>query len=127
MAPSPVGEDAVADGAHGRSTGSIGAKQGAGLCSISMRRLLVTIILLASGTAFAATTVYRWVDEQGVVHFSDQPHPGAQKLRVEDAPTFAAPPAPRTAARGSESGQPPADHPACAIESPSDQQMLMNV
>ena len=108
---------------------SFGAATGPGLCSIHMRPHALTIILasLVLAPALAATTVYRWVDEQGVVHFSDQPHPGAQKMRVEDAPTFPAtpvpprpPPAPVPAAG---EGAPTA---SCAIESPGDQQNLMN-
>jgi hypothetical protein len=35
-----------------------------------------------SGAAMAAT-VYKWVDERGVTHFSDQPHPQAQELNVQ--------------------------------------------
>ena len=42
--------------------------------------------LLAAPFAEAAEEVYRWVDEDGVVHYSDQPHPGAEKLRIESAP-----------------------------------------
>ena len=59
-----------------------------------MLQRALTIILgsIVLAPALASTTVYRWVDEQGIVHFSDQPHPGAQKMRVEDAPTFKAPP-----------------------------------
>ena len=30
-------------------------------------------------TAAVAATVYKWVDENGVVHFSDQPHENAEK------------------------------------------------
>ncbi len=93
-----------------------------------MRQPSLTIILLALfvAPALAATTVYRWVDEQGVVHFSDQPHPGAQKMRVEDAPTFPAPPVPQTPsspAAGNSTGPPPS---SCSIESPGNEQMLMN-
>lgn len=97
-----------------------------------MQRVAITIILLASavaatsgGPASAATTVYRWVDEQGVVHFSDQPHPGAQKLRVEDAPTFTAPPtAPAQNPAAAGGSAPPAA--SCVIDSPSNEQTLMN-
>lgn len=93
-----------------------------------MRRRALTIILttLVLAPALAATTVYRWVDEQGVVHFSDQPHPGAQKMRVEDAPTFSAPRVPRTSVGSAapQQGGPPAV--SCSITSPTDQQMLMN-
>ncbi len=31
--------------------------------------------------AVAGTTVYRWVDAQGVVHYSDQPHRGAKQVQ----------------------------------------------
>jgi hypothetical protein len=39
-------------------------------------------ILLASLAAFAgqAAVVYKWTDSDGVVHFSDQPVPGAEKI-----------------------------------------------
>lgn len=43
----------------------------------------VCLLLLALAPALAAaTTVYRWVDAQGVVHYSDQPHPGAKKVET---------------------------------------------
>ncbi len=92
-----------------------------------MRRRALTIILtsLVLAPALAATTVYRWVDEQGVVHFSDQPHPGAQKMRVEDAPTFPATPIPQTPSAAPAPG-PGAPTESCSIESPGDQQNLMN-
>jgi hypothetical protein len=74
------------------------------------------------------TTVYRWVDAQGVVHYSDQPHPNAQKLEIRGAQTFSAQPE----AQGSTSSQPEqtqssAAYDSCAIVQPTDQQMLMNV
>ena len=92
-----------------------------------MRPYALTIILapLLLAPALAATTVYRWVDEQGVVHFSDQPHQGAEKMHVEDAPTFPATQIPQTpsAAPAPEQAAPTA---TCSIESPGDQQNLMN-
>lgn len=49
-----------------------------------MRRALLLILLIAPALALAAATptVYRWVDSHGVVHFSDQPHPGAKKVKL---------------------------------------------
>ena len=41
--------------------------------------------------AGARGTVYKWVDENGVVHYSDQPHPNAQKMQVQEAQTYTAP------------------------------------
>lgn len=38
-------------------------------------------ILAVSSVSWAAT-VYRWVDADGVVHFSDQPAPGAEKINT---------------------------------------------
>ena len=35
--------------------------------------------------------IYQWVDSQGNAHFSDTPHPGAEKLSVPDAQTYSAP------------------------------------
>ena len=40
--------------------------------------------------AFAAT-VYKWVDENGVVHYSDQPHAGSDKIEVGGVQTYSAP------------------------------------
>ena len=87
---------------------------------------------LLAGTAIAgnggSTTVYKWVDPQGIVHYSDQPHPNAQKLEVRGAQTFAALPSPQSAAAPPASTQ--ASGPAyesCAISQPTDQQTLTNV
>jgi len=44
--------------------------------------LLPLTFALLSGVAMAAT-VYKWVDAQGVTHFSDQPHPQAQEIDVQ--------------------------------------------
>ena len=52
-----------------------------------MRTLLFTLISLACSLALAAT-VYKWVDENGVVHYSDQPHPNAQKVQLKAAQTY---------------------------------------
>ena len=53
-----------------------------------MRQITVLgiVALLAAPCGQAAEEVYRWVDEDGVIHYSDQPHPGAEKLVIEGAP-----------------------------------------
>ena len=58
-----------------------------------MRRVLFT--LMSIGCSFAAVlalagTVYKWVDQNGVVHYSDQPHANAQKIQVQQAQTYKA-------------------------------------
>jgi hypothetical protein len=53
-------------------------------------------ILLATVAAFAghAAVVYKWTDAAGVVHYSDQPEPGAEKIQTAtDASKAAAAPA----------------------------------
>lgn len=53
--------------------------------------LLPLTLALVSGAA-AAATVYKWVDADGVIHFSDQPHPQAQELDVQPKNLVSTPP-----------------------------------
>jgi hypothetical protein len=87
-----------------------------------MRAPLFAIMLTMGLAASAGTTVYTWVDAEGVTHYSDQPHAGATKMKVEDAPTFAAPPVPNVSVSQTQAGE----HKECSIESPTDQQTFMN-
>lgn len=87
-----------------------------------------------AGTALAGnggtTTVYKWVDPQGIVHYSDQPHPNAQKLEVRGAQTFTALPAEPSSSSTSGPTTTQASGPAydsCTITQPADQQTLTNV
>lgn len=93
-----------------------------------MQRILFTLISLACSVALA-TTVYKWVDENGVVHYSDQPHPNAQKLQVVGVQTYSSSAA---AVRASGAGDSdtgsaaPNPYKGCAIAQPLDQQNLPN-
>ena len=44
------------------------------------RALTAIAALLVTSAVFAQA--YRWVDENGVVHFSDRPHPGAEQIQL---------------------------------------------
>lgn len=44
-----------------------------------------SLILL---TCASYAQVYTWTDSQGVVHFSDTPHPGAEKIQIPETQTF---------------------------------------
>jgi hypothetical protein len=46
-----------------------------------MRTALILLVLLAA-PALAGQTVWKWVDEKGVTHYSDQPVPGAQRVEI---------------------------------------------
>lgn len=51
--------------------------------AVAMRSLLAFILLAAllSPTA-VSQEIYRWVDKNGVVHYSDQPGPGAERVTI---------------------------------------------
>ena len=49
-----------------------------------MRSLLFTGLMLASVVASAAA--YRWVDEQGNVHYGDRPPAGAERVKAPPPP-----------------------------------------
>jgi len=75
-----------------------------------------------------AATVYKWVDENGIVHYSDQPHPNAQKIGVQPAQTYKAGDIP--AATGAPSAPPAAAPPpyqGCAIAQPTDDETFSSV
>lgn len=96
-----------------------------------MRILLFTLIFLASSLALGAT-VYKWVDENGTVHYSDQPHPNAQKVQVQEAQTYPSSQTPAQAAaavNAQQQGTSPDTRQAyrgCAISSPQDGAALAN-
>jgi len=66
-----------------------------------MRTALLLLLALAAAAASAAD-VWKWVDEKGVTHYSDQPGPGATKVEVRAGNIAASSPAP--AASSSASG-----------------------
>ena len=91
-----------------------------------MRNILFTLICCTSAVAVAAT-VYKWVDENGVVHYSDQPHQNAQKVELKAPQTYSAPKTPVTAPTSTKA--PPktgAVYQSCSISEPANDQMFMN-
>lgn len=93
-----------------------------------MLKTLFTLLLLAAPLALAQT-VYRWVDENGVVHYSDQPHPSAEKIHVKTIQTYkpqAGAVAP-TATSEAPSGQESVPYKGCAIIDPAEDASYANV
>ena len=91
-----------------------------------MRTALYVLLALTTVPAFAGQAVWKWVDEKGVTHFSDQPVPGATKMELNSAPapSPAATPAytpPPTTTRSTG----PA-YSRLAIESPSQDESVVN-
>jgi hypothetical protein len=92
-----------------------------------MRSLPLILTVLASAPLLAAQ-VYRWVDKDGVVHYSDQPVPGAEVLPLASAPKPGSVPQTYTpsAGRNPETPyRPEVRYSACEITSPSQDQIFM--
>jgi hypothetical protein len=51
---------------------------------------------LLAAFAVQAAVIYKWVDADGVVHFSDQPSPGAEKIYTSSPSSAAAASSPRS-------------------------------
>jgi hypothetical protein len=90
---------------------------------------LAALGLLASGGSAVAqtTTTYRWVDAQGVVHYSDTPHPGAQVIQLPSAQTYRAPPPPSAASKAAAAAtqeDPASPYQSCGIAEPAPEASL---
>lgn len=98
-----------------------------------MRTCLVLAGLSVLAAAASAVEIYRWVDEDGVIHYSDSPHPGAEKVELADPPTIAAPrrslgPAQRTLPTDGEPAPPaPFDYESLQIVQPAPETTLWNI
>jgi hypothetical protein len=88
---------------------------------IASRCLVAVSLLTLGGMALAAVT-YRWVDAQGVVHYSDQPHPGAEVIQLTGAQTYhGTSPGASSAAASPAPPAPPAaaGYQSCSISQPA--------
>jgi Domain of unknown function (DUF4124) len=85
--------------------------------------------MLGACASASSATVYKWVDDNGVTHYSDQPNPKAQKLEVADAQTYgskqatlAVPPAAASASAPAAAAAPA----VCMIDSPGAGQVFLD-
>lgn len=86
-------------------------------------------LLVFCATAVAASEMWRWVDERGIVHYSDRPHPGAERVDVAPAQSYSAPalaPAGR-AEEPEQSAAPATPYSRLNIISPGDGETLWNI
>ena len=90
-----------------------------------MRVILFTLMSVVSAVALSAT-VYKWVDENGVTHYSDQPHENAQKVQLAQPQTYS--PVPLPAARTSQASGPKqaANTYTCQVVQPTNDQTFQN-
>ena len=90
-------------------------------------QIVLLLLALFTLTAVFGDTLYKWVDDQGNVHYSDKPHPGATKMHLPNAQTFT-PPATATPDDGSGQHRQQAQQQAYSIQitSPSADQTFSN-
>jgi hypothetical protein len=93
------------------------------------RFLFCLIGLFVANCAYAQA--YTWTDEDGIVHYSDTPHPGAREVDLGKyrAPTSAPRPAPRQAAPVVADDDEPDvfRYDSLAVASPAPEQTLWNI
>jgi hypothetical protein len=74
----------------------------------------------------ASATVYKWVDEDGVVHYSDQPHENAEKVQLKAPQTYSAPPVRSPAPSPRQAMHQEPAYQSCTITEPANDQVFMN-
>ncbi|HEX9473189.1 MAG TPA: DUF4124 domain-containing protein [Steroidobacteraceae bacterium] len=95
-----------------------------------MRTVALGIALVCVAAIAAAAPTYRWIDADGL-HYSDQPHPGAEIVTLGETQTYSATPAPAVAApserkpKGTRTNE--FRYASCAIVQPAADQVLVNV
>ena len=88
-------------------------------------KILLTVLLLTLAFGASAAT-YRWVDDDGVVHFSDKPHEGAEEIALTKAQGYSStPPAARQVARAGDEES--FQYDSVEIVSPYEEEVLFNV
>jgi hypothetical protein len=90
-----------------------------------MRAIVFTLLSVLCTAAFAAT-VYKWVDENGVTHYSDQPHENAQKVTVAQPQTYKAPKPPPEQPSAPAAPKAPPPYSSCAIAQPANDDTFPN-
>jgi hypothetical protein len=93
------------------------------------RPIFVLLGLLATATAFAQA--YRWVDENGVVHYSDVPREGAERIELsgytrDTGARFYTPP-PRVAGENDAEQAASFRYESLTVASPGSEETLWNI
>ena len=94
-------------------------------CYLSLPLAALALLGLAGSAVAQTTTTYRWVDAQGVVHYSDTPQPGAQVIQLPSAQTYRAPPPPAAASKAAAAAaaaaanDPASPYQSCGIAEPA--------
>ena len=78
--------------------------------------------MVALGADQPGTTTYRWVDAQGVVHYSDTPQPGAEKLKIPPIQTYSSPAVGASVSRAAPESETSDAYQSCNVVQPAAEQ-----
>ena len=96
---------------------------------MEFRPILLLLVLL--GSAAAAQEAYRWVDEDGIVHYSDRPREGAEQILLPTpnvATTRRIEPRQQPGSPADDAAQEPSPgYETISIVSPESEQTLWNI
>jgi hypothetical protein len=90
-----------------------------------MRAIVFTLMSILCAAAYSAT-VYKWVDDNGVTHYSDQPHENAEKVQVAQPQTYKAPRNPVTPTAGPASKSASHTYNSCQVTQPANEDTFPN-
>ncbi len=96
---------------------------------MATRLILLLLAVLVGGAVMAQA--YRWVDEDGVVHYSDRPREGAEQIVLPKPNTISVPRRPAPSRASAPVEEPPAAEPfrytSIEITSPAAEETLWNI
>lgn len=94
-----------------------------------LQAILILLALFAADSALAQA--YTWTDENGVVHYSDRPEPGAKRIHLPESKRSSGPAAPanRTSGDDQDEGAPeqPFSYELLEVVAPGPEETLWNI
>jgi hypothetical protein len=91
-----------------------------------MPKLACFLLLLGGTVALQAAETWRWRDANGVVHFSDVPVPGAERVNVGPAPKPGSVATARSSPSSRDSGSDIVPYQRCVLAAPANDFVALN-
>ncbi|MBM4220594.1 MAG: DUF4124 domain-containing protein [Gammaproteobacteria bacterium] len=96
-----------------------------------MQALFVFLCLALPAAASGGAEVFRWVDAEGQVHYSDRPSPGADRVAIDVVPPSSTPVAggssPERTGSATGPGETAVAYEALSIQAPAQDETLWNI
>jgi hypothetical protein len=90
-------------------------------------RVVLAIVLFLGSAGLPAVDTYTWVDENNERHWSDQPHPGAEKIQLTSQNGFRAVAPPPVRGVAVAAATPGPAYTSCGIAQPTADQVFFDV